>query len=240
MNIYKRGNVYRCKFRVDTKLYQFSYKTKDKHIAEDVASTIHSDIIRNIFTMPSKHKTDRLFGNIWQEYLKTCSSIKATKDRISLSKHFLPVFQDKDIQNISRIDIENYQLKRKLEILSMQKNTGKRESEITFRTANMEISIMRTFFNYCIKRELTDKNPCAGIKKLNELSRLKTLSDADIDKLIAGATNKLTRDLISFLILTGCRKGEALNLKWDNTDMQNDIIAIKKHRMTGIYPFRSP
>ena len=36
-----------------------------------------------------------------------------------------------------------------------------------------------------------------------------------------------TKNLIAFLIYTGCRKGEALNLKWDNVDLQNDIIAIK-------------
>ncbi|MHB8231965.1 MAG: site-specific integrase [bacterium] len=56
---------------------------------------------------------------------------------------------------------------------------------------------------------------------------LKTLSDEDIQKLITGATNKLTCDLISFLIFTGCRKGEALNLKWDDVDLKTGIIAIK-------------
>ncbi|MCL4533153.1 MAG: tyrosine-type recombinase/integrase [Deltaproteobacteria bacterium] len=61
----------------------------------------------------------------------------------------------------------------------------------------------------------------------NELSRIKILSNSDIEKLIAGATNKLTKDLITFLIYTGCRKGEALNLKWDDMDLQNDVIAIK-------------
>jgi integrase len=83
------------------------------------------------------------------------------------------------------------------------------------------------FFNYCIKYGYIQKNPAIGIKKLNELSRLKTLSDEDINKLTLGATNKLTRDLITFLIYTGCRKGEALNLKWANVDLQNNVIAIR-------------
>ena len=86
---------------------------------------------------------------------------------------------------------------------------------------------MHHFFNFCIEKGYIDKNPCSGIKKLNELSRLKTLSDSDIQKLISGATNKLTQDLITFLIYTGCRKGEALNLKWDDVDLKNDVIAIK-------------
>ena len=92
---------------------------------------------------------------------------------------------------------------------------------------NAEITTLHHFFNFCIKKGFLEKNPASGVKKLNELSRLKTLSDEDINKLIAGATNKLTRDLITFLIYTGCRKGEALNLKWDDVDLKNDVIAIK-------------
>ena len=111
--------------------------------------------------------------------------------------------------------------------MSMPKNTGKRESEISFAYLNKEILILLNFFNFCMEKAYLDKNPATGIKKLNELSRLKTLSDTDIRKLTFAATNKLTRDLISFLILTGCRKGEALNLKWDDVDLENGVIAIK-------------
>ena len=159
-----------------------------------------------------------------------------------LSKHFLPVFQNMPLDNITADKIENYRLNRKLEITSLEKNSGKREAEISFRTVNLEISILRNFFNFCIKKGHIDKNPCAGIKKLNELSRLKTLSVDDINKLIAGATNKLTMDLISFLVYTGCRKGEALNLKWDDVDLKNGVIAIKatKTRYDRRIPISSP
>jgi integrase len=143
------------------------------------------------------------------------------------ANHFLPIFADKSIKNITVDTIEAYQLKRKLEIMDMRKNRNKRESEISFRIANIEISTLYNFFAFCIKKGYAEKNPATKIKKLNELSRLKTLSDDDIQKLISGATNKLTRDIITFLIYTGCRKGEALNLKWDDVDLQNGVIAIK-------------
>ena len=118
-------------------------------------------------------------------------------------------------------------MSRKKEVEGMDKNIGKRESEISFISVNIDITILQSFFNYCIEKEYINKNPCGKIKKLNELKRIKTLSDEDIDKLIAGATNKSTRDLISFLIYTGCRKGEALNLKWTDVDLKNDVIVIK-------------
>ncbi len=230
MNIYKRGNIYWCKFRLDNKLYQYSCKTKDKETAQEIASAIYADTIRGRFNIPGKNTVtaEHIFEKVYQEYLENQTTAKATQDvRRFISKHFLPIFGNKELKNITVSDIEKYQLIRKIEILNLPKNKGKREQDITFRLINIEIATLYNFFSFCIKKDYIDKNPCAGIKKLNELSRLKTLSDDDINKLIAGATNKLTRDLITFLIYTGCRKGEAFNLKWDDVDLQNDVIAIK-------------
>ena len=226
MRIYKRGKTYWCEFKVDKKRYQYSCKTQDKEVAGEVASAIHTDTIRNRFNIPAKNKADRIFGEVWQEYRQGANNVpKVLINKDIAYKHFKDFFANKHINDITAIDIKNYQLKRKLE--TMQKNAGKRESEINFDWVNKEINILSNFFNYCIERNYAEKNPAGRIKKLNTLSRLKTLSDKDIQKLIAGATNKLTRDLITFLIYTGCRKGEALNLKWDDVDLQNNVIAIK-------------
>ncbi len=158
------------------------------------------------------------------------------------SNHFLPALGSKRLNGIAMPDIRSYQLERKLELMSLEKNEGKREAEINFRSVNYEIAILRNFFNYCIEKKYIDKNPCEGVKKLNELSRLKTLSDEDIAKLVAGATNKLTKDIIMFLIYTGCRKGEALNLKWDDVDLDNGVVAIKatKTRHDRYVPVSAP
>jgi integrase len=225
-NIRLRGKYYYYDMMIDGVRYKGTTKTADKKLAEHIADTIKVDILRKKHTLPSLIKYK--FKEVWTLYILSQTTAKATQElRIATSKHFLPIFQDKSIQNITTDLIENYQLKRKLETLSLPKNIGKREQEISFRRTNIEVATLHNFFAFCIKKGYLDKNPCAGIKKLNELSRLKTLSDEDIEKLIDGAMNKLTRDLITFLIYTGCRKGEALNLKWDDVDLQNDVIAIK-------------
>ena len=221
----KKGkNVWYYCITYNGKKYQGSTKTTDKQSAKLIAEGIQTDITRQEHKLPALKKTVVNFTTSWQEYLKTS---RTDRRKVVASKHFLLVFGNKELNNIFISDIKNYQLERKLEILSLPKNTSKKESEISFRSVNYEIVILHHFFNFCIEKGYLDKNPCAGIKKLNELSRLKTLSDEDINKLISGATNKLTRDLITFLIYTGCRKGEALNLKWDDVDMQNDVIAVK-------------
>jgi integrase len=224
--IYQRGNIFWYRVRLEGNEYRGSTKTDNKKLAQQIANTIEADLVRKKFSMPVKN--NYTFSTAWEQYKKSLTNINRTiKNKEFAANHFLPVFKDKNISEITQSDIKEYQIKRRLEVLSLPKNQLKKESEINFRWINLEISTLHHFFNFCIEKELIEKNPASGVKKLNELSRLKTLSDSDIGKLIAGATNKLTRDLITFLIYTGCRKGEALNLKWDDVDMQNDVIAIK-------------
>ena len=240
-NIRLRGKFYHYDFMIDGKRYKGSTKTSDKKLAEHIADTIKADLLRKKHDLPSV--INYRFKDIWELYIKSQSTAKKTIEvRLTSAKHFLPVLQNMSLNTITTDKIENYRLNRKLEITSLEKNSGKRESEISFRSVNIEIATLYNFFNFCIEKGYIDKNPCAGIKKLNELSRLKTLSDEDIDKLINGATNKLTKDLISFLVYTGCRKGEALNLKWDDVDLKNGVIAIKatKTRYDRRIPISAP
>ncbi|MHB1665052.1 MAG: tyrosine-type recombinase/integrase [bacterium] len=224
-NLRKIGDMYYYDITIDNVRYRGTTKTTDKKLAENITDTIKSDIIRKKHDLPSQ--IEYLFKDLWNDYINFQTTGKNKDLKICLAKHFLPVFKDKIIKKITISDIKNYQMQRKFEILSLPKNKNKRESEISFRIVNMEISILHQIFEYCLERNYLQANPITKIKKLNELSRIKTLSDTDINKLINGATNKLTRDLITFLIYTGCRKGEALNLKWDDADLQNNVIAIK-------------
>jgi len=220
--------------------YQGSTKTADKQSTKLIAEAKQTDIAREQNKIPVLKKSIGNFTVLWQGYLKLQANPDVRKR--TAANHFLPVFGNKGLNNIAMPNIKNYQLERKLEIIALAKNKSKRESEINFRSVNYEIAILRNFFNYCIEKGYIEKNPCAGVKKLNELSRLKTLSDDDIQKLISSATNKLTRDLITFLIYTGCRKGEGLNLKWENVDLKNDVIAIKgtKTKLDRYIPLSSP
>ena len=233
-NIYKRkdSNNYYYRFEVDGVLFQGSTKTSDYKTAIKIVQLKKSEVIKSVAGLPTDNlfKKSYTFNEVFAKYMKHLFTYKSKSyiyDLTQYAKHFLPIFQNLDIKTIQKKDIFSYQSLRKKEIMLLPKNANKKESEITFRSVNIELSALHLFFNYCIESDIIDRNPCAGIKKLNELSRIKTLDDDDIQKLITGATNKLTRDLITFLIFSGCRKGEALNLKWDDVDMKNQIIAIK-------------
>ena len=230
MSIVKNGKYYFYDFVHEGKRYRKSCRTTDKKLAGQIEISVRNDIIKKGNNLPTNRNKNLLFKAAWEKYLDNIagSDTGKTIERKNVAAlHFLPFLENKRLPDISALDIKNYQAERKMEILADPKNDRKKEAEISFRSVNIEISILRHFFNSCIERDYISANPTNGVKKLNELSRLKTLSDGDIKKLIAGATNKLTRDIITFLIYTGCRKGEALNLKWDDVDLKNGVIAVK-------------
>ncbi|MHB1661125.1 MAG: tyrosine-type recombinase/integrase [bacterium] len=228
MSIVKNGKYYFYDFVYEGKRYRRSCRTTDRKIAEQIEISVKNDIIKKNYSLPTDKNKHLLFQAAWENYLRNNGDSKGSIIRkVTASKHFLPFFGNKVLSAILPLDVKNYQLERKIEIMSLEKSKDKKESEINFRSVNYEIIIISNLFNFCMERGYADKNPAAKIKKLNELERNKILSGEDIRKLIGSATNKLTRDLISFLIYTGCRKGEALSLKWDDVDLKNGFISIK-------------
>ena len=227
MSIFKRGKYFYYLFYLNGKKYRGSCRTTDRNLAKAVENSVRGDVVRKTFELPIERR-NILFSTAWNDYVKNLNNSTGTiKGKISHSKHFLPIFENRNLASITLSDIKRYQLERKLETMSMDKNKRKRESEISFKTVNNEINTLSNFFNYAIENGFLQINPAIKIKKLNELKRIKTLSDEQIYKLIESFKSKSIKDLISFLIFTGCRKGEALNLKWDDVDLQNGIISIK-------------
>ncbi len=124
-SLYKRGNSkhYWYQFRLDGKQYRGSTKTEDKKLAEKIATAVESDYIRQKFELPGVIKNNHSLSTVWKEYLKNLNNAERTiKVKKWISIHFLPIFSDKDIADITQSEIKIYQLQRKLEILSMPKN----------------------------------------------------------------------------------------------------------------------
>ncbi|MHB1645606.1 MAG: hypothetical protein ACYCSW_03745 [bacterium] len=128
-NLRKIGDTYYYDITVDNVRYRGTTKTTDKKLAQNITDTIKSDILRKKHTLPST--INYHFIDLWELYLSVQSTgIKNHERKIIAAKHFLPFFENKSIQSISKDNIETYPLKRKLELLALPKNKDKRESEI--------------------------------------------------------------------------------------------------------------
>lgn len=113
--LYKRGNVYWCKFSIDGKLYRYSCQTADKKIAEEVENAILGEIVRGKYDLPLKYKPKVLFNEAYANYIKNLSNTKRTiRDKNNISSNFLRVFSDKTIESITTVNIKEYILQRKI------------------------------------------------------------------------------------------------------------------------------
>jgi integrase len=95
-------------------------------------------------------------------------------------------------------------------------------------TINDDIKVLRAVLSYA--RDLGYPAPMPKVKALPVRTRrhAEAWSDAEIERLLAAVTDRYPAILpmVVFLLNTGCRKGEALALQWENVDMATGVIGI--------------
>ena len=100
--------------------------------------------------------------------------------------------------------------------------------------ANKGLELLRQIMNFAIARGHVEKNPTHGIR-LNRRPKLtRFLSREEIDRLHlvldaqTGMGNRQQADIVRLLLLTGCRKGEILKLRWSEVQADGIVLADSK------------
>jgi integrase len=101
-------------------------------------------------------------------------------------------------------------------------------------SARRAVELLGGILSYAKKLGLRDDNPVAGVAKGSSDAKDRFLSEAEFKRLglamvAVEAEGKISRDFIDavrLIALTGLRKNEALRLRWDEVDLDNQIIAL--------------
>lgn len=114
---------------------------------------------------------------------------------------------------------------------------------------NQKLRTLKAFIKFLAEEEyLEDDKPVIKIKKVKEFIKIEVLTDDQINKILKHlkrfnyrANSFVTyrnRFLFIFLISTGCRRGEVVNIRWSDIDLENQTIRIcgKKRKIASI-PF---
>jgi len=147
-----------------------------------------------------------------QEFIDHQSATIKTwrKTRSNLDVYVLPHIGERPAHSIRRADV--------LAILDTLARAG------LIVTSNRVLAAVRAMFNWAIQREKPgiEANPCTAIKPQKEHGRERALSDVELRRLYTNMPDStLTadeRDLIEFILLTGCRLTEACAAPLDEFD----------------------
>lgn len=149
-----------------------------------------------------------------EQYLPFVKNYKRSweLDEGLLRIHICPVIGQKYLDEVTRDDVVGIQNK-------------KVADGIAPATANRMVKLLRYMFNLAIKWQAAgvQSNPAKGVPMLvenNEIGRY--LSTEEISRLYEAVTkssNPLLAPIISLLILTGARKSEVLNARWEDFDL---------------------
>lgn len=92
--------------------------------------------------------------------------------------------------------------------------------------ANRVGEILRKMFNLAIRWQMRSDNPVVGFSRYPEVPRDRFLSADEIKRLadvLAEHPNRRCANVIRLILLTGARRGEAMNARWEQFDLENGI-----------------
>jgi integrase len=88
--------------------------------------------------------------------------------------------------------------------------------------ANRTIALASKMFSLAIRWRMRSDNPCRSIERNPEAKRKRYLSANELARLtgaLAKYQDRQAADIIRLLLLTGCRRGEALSMRWADVDL---------------------
>ena len=137
----------------------------------------------------------------------------------SLNKHILPAFGHRPLLEIRKGDI--------IEFFHAKSQEGFAPA-----TTNRFLHHLQAIFSRAIEWDIEgiEKNSAKGIKPLPNHSRHERYLNAEeaqrLISAVQASKNKLLGPIIAFLLLSGCRKREVLDARWENIDFDRAVLII--------------
>jgi integrase len=95
-------------------------------------------------------------------------------------------------------------------------------------TVNERLSKLKSVFNTALRWNLIAANPVKGIQPVSVPERAPSFfSREDFQKLISFIKEVWLKEVVIFAVLTGMRRGEITNLRWQDIDLNRKLLTIQ-------------
>lgn len=217
MSVYKdkRTGNWCFKFVKNGIQYHRCFKGADKYevIAYEAALRVEIERSEHQFKV-EKIKPKKLLDiiNEYKEYKKANYTAPTLHDHIL--DNFLKLVGNAPISKITPNDIEKY------------KNL--RSGVVQNSTINRELNSLSKMFSLAVENDYIKISPFSSVKKLRIENKPDRFLDAEEEKKLLASSNSFIQKIIITALHTAMRKGEILNLKWDDIDLKKGYIKILK------------
>jgi integrase len=102
-----------------------------------------------------------------------------------------------------------------------------RLKDISAISVNIELRTLKAALQTAMRWKLVNSNPCSKVQLISiPDAQPNYFKREDFQKLISIISETWLREIVIFAVLTGLRRGEILNLRWDDVDLNKKIIYI--------------
>jgi integrase len=216
--IYKRGKVYWIRYAgLDGKVVFESSKSSTFREAENLLIQ-RKQSIKEGKQPEIKKIANYTFSTLCEEYIKWAERQRGFKQKEYVVKQLKSLYKSVPLRFFSSRLLEQYQSERLQE--------GKKPA-----TINRHVATIKHMFTKAVEWDMVEETTLKRIRRIRLLEennrRLRYLSKEECQALV-NACNDYLRPIVITALNTGMRKGEILNLKWDNIDMRHGFILLDR------------
>lgn len=216
--LYKRGNVWWIRYAgLDGKIIREStsfskFKDAETKLIE------RKNGIKEGKQPEIKRIENHTFNELKEEYLKWAERQRSFRSKQGFINQLGEAFGNLPLRRFNTMLIEQYQTER------LQK--GNKPA-----TANRLIATIKHMFTKAVEWDMVEEQTLKRIRKAKLLEennkRLRFLSKEECQSLVNSCDGHL-RPIVITALNTGMRKGEILNLQWDNVDLKHGFILLDR------------
>lgn len=229
--IYQRGKTWWITYMGSDGQQQWeSSGSKLKADADYLLACRKKEIAEGLVPVTSNRKKfTTTFDELAVKYLEFCKPQKGYKTKVGRIGTLRRFFGDMKLVEITLESLETYQAQRQAEHKQPKKEGGEVGTLVKAATVNRELATLKNMFT---KADQWGLIPPAVLKVARSVkltrednSRLRFLSIVESKDLI-GACSGSIKEIVTFAINTGCRRGEIFSLVWEHVDLKHGFIRI--------------
>ena len=209
------------------RIYKTIHGTKKD--AERIKTQMLCDLDNQTYIAPKKTTVGEWVQEWYDTYIKDFKSESTLRGyQYQIENYIIPIIGDIPLQQLTTSQVQKWINKLKSE----SPITHKSLSSKTVRNIYMNLSVP---LEKAVCLDMIKKNPCKNVTLPKKEKHEVDFYDSDeVDKLIKTATNTNMELPVMLALTLGLRRGELIALRWENVDMENNIIHICENRVDGL------